>query len=190
MKRILTWFTVLIFLSSIYFVPALSAITLGDIPSDREPVVKEDTSKKAADSEKKDDKKQDDRSLKKDEKKVPEKDVKRAGEINPRLVCLLSVVMPGGGHFYLGNDTKGIAFCIAAGAGYTVAGFFMIKTMLAERGSIAYRNYLLLTGFVFFITLIVHFVGIIEAYSDAEEQNKKLMFKGSEDPFNSEVIME
>jgi hypothetical protein len=48
--------------------------------------------------------------------------------------------------------------------------------MLADRGSVAYKNYLLLTGFFFFITLIIHFVGIIEAYSDADELNKKNLF--------------
>lgn len=196
MKKVLTWSTVLIFISSIYLLPTLSAITLGEIKSDKsESVVIDD---KAADGKtdkavKKDDngnKTDSGKVKKKDEKLPPEDKKKKVKEINPRLVCLLSVIMPGGGHFYLNNDSKGIAFCIAAGTGYTASGIFLIKTMLAERGSVAYRNYLLLTGFIFFITLIVHFVGIIEAYSDAEEINKKNLFKNSDDPFDTEVMME
>ena len=195
MKKTITLLMISIFFSSMYALPSLTAITLGEIKSDKT----EETLKKETPA--------DNSSLKKEEKEktvIPEKEtkkkvkpekktepgaVKKADEINPRLVCLLSVVMPGGGHFYLGNDTKGIAFCIAAGVGYTASGFFMIKTMLAERGSVQYRNYLLLSGFLFFITLIVHFVGIIEAYSDAEEINKKNLFNGSNDPFESDIIM-
>ncbi|HOP62954.1 MAG TPA: hypothetical protein PK906_06255 [Spirochaetota bacterium] len=127
---------------------------------------------------------------KKEEKPVAEKKAIK-DEVSPRLVCLLSVVLPGGGHFYMNNDAKGMSFCLAAGAGYTLTGFFMVKTMLAERGSIAYKNYLLLTGFLFFITLIIHFVGIIEAYSDADEINKRNLFEsGNGEPYPSKMLYE
>lgn len=196
MKKIITLLVISVFFSSMYVLPSLSAITLGEIKSEKEAdtikndtiiddsaVIKDDKDKKTVIPEK------DDKKKKEAEGKTPDAGTKKVKEINPRLVCLLSVVMPGGGHFYLGNDTKGIAFCMAAGVGYTASGFFMIKTMLAETGSVEFRNYILLTGFLFFLTLIIHFVGIIEAYSDAEEINKKNLFNGSDDPFETEVIM-
>ncbi|HPS59604.1 MAG TPA: hypothetical protein PK514_16000 [Spirochaetota bacterium] len=195
MKKTMTLLVLSIFFSSMYALPSLSAITLGEIKSDKETdiinkgKVADDSVLKKDDKNKKTVKPEKDNKKGTAEEKSGEGGTKKVKEINPRLVCLLSVVMPGGGHFYLGNDTKGIAFCFAAGAGYTAAGFFFIKTMLADVGSVEHRNYLLLTGFVFFITLIVHFVGIIEAYSDAEEINKKNLFNGSDDPFETEVIM-
>jgi len=166
-----------------YFIPSVSAITLGEIKPD----------KKAEEAVKKADESPSDSSNKKippnDKKKVKESEKKeKLGKIkddkdliNPRLVCLLSVLMPGGGHFYLNNDVKGMGFCLAAGIGYTATGFFMVKTMLAEKGSAEYKNYMLLTGFLFFITLIIHIVGIIEAYTDAEEMNKEKLFKNNDD---------
>ena len=153
MNKTIALLVISIFFSNIYVLPSLSAITLGEIKSENE------SGSAGYDSEKKG------VTPEKDDKKKPLSEEKAPGEktkeINPRLVCLLSVVMPGGGHFYLGNDAKGIAFCLAAGFGYTVSGFFFVKTMLADIGSVQHRNYLLLTGFFFFITLIVHFVGII-----------------------------
>lgn len=190
MKKTITLFVISIFFSSMYALPSLTAITLGEIKSDKtaDAVKKESVIDDAAIQKNEKDKKEvtpDEKN--KDRKKTGNS--KKAKEINPRLVCLLSVVMPGGGHFYLGNDTKGITFCLAAGLGYTVSGFFFVRTMLADIGSVQHRNYLLLTGFFFFITLIVHFVGIIEAYSDAEDLNKKNLFNGSDDPFETEVNM-
>lgn len=196
MKKTITMLVISIFFSSMYALPSLTAITLGEIKSEKsadtvkKDVVVDDTAIQKNDKDKK---AVTPEVNNKDKKKISEKpgtgNSKKAKEINPRLVCLLSVVMPGGGHFYLGNDTKGIAFCLAAGLGYTVSGFFFVRTMLADIGSVQHRNYLLLTGFFFFITLIVHFVGIIEAYSDAEEINKKNLFNGSDDPFETEVNM-
>lgn len=170
---------------NIYLVPSVSAITLGEIKSDK---IDSDTVKKNSDTDKSDRKlpkeKRDDSPKLKEEN--PDRKI---DEVNPRLVCLLSVVMPGGGHFYLNNDIKGTGFCIAAGIGYTATGFFMIKTMLAERGSVAYKNYILLTGFLFFITIVIHFVGIIEAYSDADQMNKdKLFGNGDNDPYITKFV--
>ncbi len=184
MKKTLTIFTVILFVSSIYIFPAAEAITLGEIKS-------ESGTSKAAEQDKKVPAKTDEISQEKKGEATSEKQKELKKEVNPRLVCLLSVIMPGGGHFYMNNDAKGMSFCLAAGIGYTVTGFFMIKTMLADRGSVAYKNYLLLTGFVFFITLIIHFVGIIEAYSDADELNKKNLFEsGLDDPYSVNIIHE
>jgi len=175
-------FTAFIFFMSIYFVPSLTAITLGEIKPDNgsRPVVEE----KIPAGEKS--------SLKTDQPQgtpvVPPED-----DINPRLVCLLSVIMPGGGHFYLNQDAKGLSFCIAAGMGYTATGYFLIKTTFSDMGSREHKNYLLMTGFLFFMTLIIHFVAIVEAYSDADELNKKNLFgkdKESDNPYITKVIFE
>jgi len=188
MKKTISAATAIIFLISIYFAPSISAITLGEIKSD-----KQDTGSAKKDNletqniKKQDEKKPEKIPEKKDglDKKIEEKE-----PVNPRLVCLLSVIMPGGGQFYLNNDIKGIGFCLAAGVGYTATGFFMVKTMLADVGSVAYKNYLLLTGFLFFISIVIHFVGIIEAYSDADEMNKEKLF-GNEDnnPYITEFVL-
>jgi len=166
-KKIISILIACIFTMSIYILPSASAITLGELRSGSE--TSTDKTKAPAEEAKV-----------KPEEKTPKPELKEGKEdkkyINPRLVCLLSVILPGGGHFYMNNDAKGLSFCLATGAGYTITGLFMIKTMLADRGSVAYKNYLLLTGFFFFITLIIHFVGIIEAYSDADELNKKNLF--------------
>ncbi len=99
--------------------------------------------------------------------------------------------MPGGGQFYLNNDTKGLAFCLTAGLGYTATGYFLIKTMLSDSGTTEYKNYLLLTGFLFFISLIIHLVGIIEAYSDAEDMNRRNLFGSgkTDNPFIADIII-
>lgn len=185
MKKIISAFTIIIFLTSVYFLPSVSAITLGEIKPDK---IENESVKKTADKEpgytKKNEEKQPEKQKEPREKIEDERE-----QVNPRLVCLLSVIMPGGGHFYMNNDIKGIGFCLAAGIGYTATGFFMVKTMLADTGSTAYKNYLLLSGFLLFITLIVHFVGIIEAYSNAEEMNKQKLF-GNDDnnPYITEFV--
>lgn len=188
MKKIITSITLLVFISSVYIFPSAHAITLGDIKSEN-----------TASDVKADDKgqkintplKSEDPAKEKNKGLANQKDGNMGREVNPRLVCLLSVILPGGGHFYMNNDAKGMSFCLAAGAGYTVTGFFMIKTMLADRSTVAYKNYLLLSGFLFFITIVIHFVGIIEAYSDADELNKKNLFdSGAADPYSVNVIIE
>ena len=184
MKKTISITTVIIFIMSFYFIPSVTAITLGEIKPDKESV------KKSANPDMLNKKPEEKKAEKPPEKKEDTgKEKKDDEEVNPRLVCLLSVIMPGGGHFYLNNDAKGISFCVAAGIGYTATGFFMIKTMLSETGSVAYKNYLLLTGFLFFITLIIHFVGIIEAYSDADNLNKEKLFGNEDnDPYVTELV--
>ena len=172
MKKTFTIITISFFLLSIYIIPSANAITLGEI----KPESKNEINKA--------------NKIPDDKQQVTATTTGKE-HVSPRLVCLLSVIMPGGGHFYMNRDAKGMSFCLAAGAGYTATGFFMVKTMLAERGSVAYKNYMLLTGFMFFITLIIHFVGIIEAYSAADEINKKNLFNSNSDnPYPVRVITE
>lgn len=183
MRKTISFATVLIFLASIYITPTVSAITLGEIKPEKSedlPVKKSDAAE-ALNKKVPSDNKPDEKT----EKPVEEKE-----EINPRLVCLLSVIMPGGGHFYLNHDAKGIGFCLAAGVGYTATGYFMVKTMLADPGSVAFKNHLLLGGFLFFITIIIHFVGIIEAYSDADELSKEKLFGDADsNPYVTKIVM-
>jgi len=170
--KYLTIIVLKLFLLSFYLLPMAEAVTLGDI--------RDHESRKETDGHV--------------ERKIPalkDENIKRKrADKNPRLVCLLSVLMPGGGHFYLNNDSKGMGFCLAAGVGYTATGYFMVKTLLAEVGTTEFKNYLLLSGFLFFITLIVHFVGIIEAYDDADEMSRAKMFgrRDSDNPFSTDVV--
>lgn len=188
MKKTITIITIVLFVTGIYILPSANAITLGEIKSEN------GTSQVKKGGEEQDKKlpvKSDDALRESKGKPVPDKKQELKKEVSPRLACLLSAIIPGGGHFYMNNDAKGMSFCLAAGAGYTVAGFFMVKTMLAESGSVAYKNYLLLTGFMFFISLVIHFVGVIEAYSDADEINKKNLFESGEyDPYSFNITIE
>ncbi len=185
MKKTISFITILIFFMSIYFLPSVSAITLGEIKPEKQDG---ESVKKSNDAETMN-KKNGEEKKPPGKEKTPDDTKSDKEEINPRLVCLLSVVMPGGGHFYLNNDVKGIGFCLAAGAGYTATGYFMVKTMLSDIGSVAFKNYLLLTGFLFFITIVIHFVGIIEAYSDADEMNKEKLFGNDENnPYITDVV--
>lgn len=189
MKKIISVATASVLFLSLYFIPSASAIKLGEIKPDKKTEnIKPDESHPAIGKEKTA-QSEDPKKKVPEKKEIPREKPDDKEKINPRLVCLLSVLMPGGGHFYLNNDVKGMSFCLAAGIGYTATGFFMVKTMLAETGSAEYKNYLLLSGFFLFISLIIHIVGIIEAYTDAEEINKEKLFKNEKDnPLVTEFI--
>lgn len=182
LKSVISVLTATFFFISIYIAPSVSAITLGEIKSEKERESAVENISKG-------------KNLSKPDNNITLKpqSVDTPDEKNPRLVCLLSVIMPGGGHFYLNQDAKGLSFCIAAGLGYTATGYFLIKASLADTGSRKYKNYLLMTGFLFFMTLIVHFVGIVEAYSDADELNRKNLFgrdRDSDNPYITSIIYE
>ncbi|MFA5518312.1 MAG: hypothetical protein WDA74_03575 [Spirochaetota bacterium] len=179
LKSVISVLTAIFFFTSIYLAPSASAITLGEIKPETGRSTKENISNE-------------ERVVKPDADAPVNPQAEDDTDIkNPRLVCLLSVIMPGGGHFYINQDAKGLSFCIAAGIGYTATGYFLIKASLADRGSREYKNYLLMTGFLFFMTLIVHFVGIVEAYSDADELGKKNLFGSNADnPYGTKIIYE
>ncbi len=179
LKSVISLLTAILFFTSIYLAPSALAITLGEIEPEK---VRGSTRENIEKEEK---------FLKSDVDVSEHSQADNTDEKNPRLVCLLSVIMPGGGHFYINQDAKGLSFCIAAGIGYTATGYFLIKASLADRGSREYKNYLLMTGFLFFMTLIVHFVGIIEAYNDADELNKKNLFgKNTDNPYGTKIVYE
>jgi hypothetical protein len=178
---VISLFTAALFFLSFYLTPTLSAITLGELEVEK---AKDEQIEKTEKSE---------TTSNPDTITPGASPVVTKGEMNPRLVCLLSVIMPGGGHFYLNQDAKGLSFCIAAGIGYTATGYFLIKASFSDTGSTEYKNYLLMAGFLFFMTLIIHFVGVIEAYSDADEINKRKLFgsnNDSDNPYVTKVVFE
>jgi hypothetical protein len=109
---------------------------------------------------------------------------------DPRLACLLSLVIPGGGHIYLRRDLKGIGFCLAAGTGYTVTGYYLYRSFIQDRGP-DFRSKVIVSGLLFFISALIHVVGIVEAYSDAEEMNKRSFYGMNDpgDPYASRLVI-
>lgn len=89
---------------------------------------------------------------------------------DPRLSCLLSFIIPGGGEFYLRNDIKGLTFCLTTTTAYLLS-FYYLYQSVSVGGSDA-RNKLI-TGSIGFVTaVIVHIVGMVESYNDAVEINE------------------
>ena len=127
-----------------------------------------------------------------------EKDGQRVDEkkTDPRLACLLSVIVPGAGHVYIRKDVKGIGFCLGAGAGYTASAYFFYNSVLSSGGSGS--TGVILSGVFLLIATIVHIVGVVEVYSDAKEINEKARSrKGitfgpqkSNSPYITEIIRE
>ncbi len=109
---------------------------------------------------------------------------------DPRLACLLSLIIPGGGHIYLRRDLKGIGFCLAAGTGYTVTGYYLYRSFIRDKGP-DFRSKVIVSGLLFFISALIHVVGIVEAYADAEEMNKRSYYGMSdpESPYASRLIV-
>jgi TM2 domain-containing membrane protein YozV len=92
---------------------------------------------------------------------------------DPRLACLLSVIIPGSGHIYLRRDLKGIGFCVATGSGYIATGVYAYKKFLGSGKDDSFKSKVIVTSLMFFVSTVLHVVGIVEAYADTEEINKK-----------------
>ena len=88
---------------------------------------------------------------------------------DPRLACLLSLVIPGSGHLYLRKDLKGAGFCLASATGYGIAGYTFYRYYLSGSGS--KTTGIVVSGLFFFAAGVVHAVSVVEAYADAEEMN-------------------
>ncbi len=114
----------------------------------------------------------------------------QADNKDPRLACLLSLIIPGGGHIYLRRDLKGIGFCLAAGTGYTVTGYYLYRSFIQDKGA-DFRSKVIVSGLLFFISALIHVVGIVEAYADAEEMNKRSYYgmNDPESPYASRLIV-
>ena len=98
--------------------------------------------------------------------KIPYKD--------PRLACLMSFIIPGGGgHFYLRNDIKGVTFCVGLTLGYAAALFYMYSGTLGGKG----KSSLIIGGLVGLISIVIHVVSMVEAYNDAVKINEARFYR-------------
>ncbi len=181
-KKRITFFMLLIFMLHFYFLPALKAITVEE-EAGRKGIEKKETVRERSESAGEDDffgKVIENRNY-----------AGRPRKKDPRLACLLSLVVPGGGHIYLRKDLKGIVFCLATGTGYSVSGYYLYRSFIQNKGP-DFRSKVIVSGLLVLISGIVHVVGIVEAYTDAEEINKK-SFYGSNDtktPYVTKLIIE
>ncbi|MBN2403332.1 MAG: hypothetical protein JXN64_13175 [Spirochaetes bacterium] len=101
-----------------------------------------------------------------------------AEEKDPRLACLLSLIIPGGGHIYLKKDLKGAAFFFLSVAGYSAAGYYLYKGIAGDTDGAEKKSKIVISGLFFLLGIIFHVVGIVEAYNDAIEINEKNYYYG------------
>lgn len=99
-------------------------------------------------------------------------------EKDPRLACLLSLIVPGGGHIYLKKDIKGIALFSLTIVGYSAAGYYLYKGYKDDAGSSEKKSKMLISGLFFLVGVVFHIVGIVEAYNDTIEINKQKYYYG------------
>ncbi len=100
-------------------------------------------------------------------------------EKDPRLACLLSLILPGGGHIYLRNDLKGVAFFLLPIIGYSFAGYYLYSAKKEDSSGSEEKSKLVISGLLFLVSVIFHVVGIVEAYNDCIEINEKKFYYGS-----------
>jgi len=151
----------ILFSMHVYILPSVSAVT-----------VEEQAGKKNKDS-----------SLNNDDeflKKTPARRDSSGGmeEKDPRLACLLSLIIPGAGQIYLKKDLKGIAFFSLSVIGYSAAGYYLYKGMFGDADGAEKKSKLVLAGLFYLLGLIFHIVGVVEAYNDAIEINEKSFYYG------------
>lgn len=91
--------------------------------------------------------------------KIPYKD--------PRLSCLLSLIIPGGGEFYLRRDVKGVMFCISTTTVYLLSFYYLYLGFTSGTKSNLWTG---VVGTV--LGGILHVVGMVESYNDAVEINE------------------
>ncbi|MCX7678489.1 MAG: hypothetical protein N2316_04660 [Spirochaetes bacterium] len=112
---------------------------------------------------------------------------------DPRLACLLSLIVPGGGHIYLREDLKGAGFCLLTGASYGTAAYYFYKAYKGDYEDSEKKSKYVIGGLFTMIGAIVHVVGIVEAYNDAVEINEKNFYYGtshSKTPYIAEIVFE
>ncbi|MCX8124050.1 MAG: hypothetical protein N3F66_07780 [Spirochaetes bacterium] len=99
---------------------------------------------------------------------------------DPRLACLLSLIVPGGGHVYLRNDLKAAGFCLLTATAYSVSAYYLYVALMKTDSSTERKSRLILSGLLFVVGALIHVVGIVEAYNDAIEINEKQFYFGTE----------
>jgi len=113
---------------------------------------------------------------------------------DPRLACLLSLVVPGGGgQIYLRKDLKGIGFCLLTGTGYTLTAYFTYHFLAGPGKDTSLKTRIIIPGMLLMVSMIFHIVGVVEAYNDAEEINNEDLYYGiirRTDPYSAKIISE
>jgi hypothetical protein len=105
---------------------------------------------------------------------------------DPRLACMLSLIVPGGGHVYLRQDLKGISFCLLTGVGYGASAYYLYLALFGGASGTEAQSDLIVAALLFVVAAIVHIVGVVEAYNDAVDINEKKFYYGqalSESPY-------
>lgn len=93
---------------------------------------------------------------------------------DPRLACLLSLMLPGSGEVYLRKDLKGITFCLATATTYLLSFYYLYLGFL---GPAADQRKNMIIGSVGFIAgVIIHIVSMVESYNDAVQINEARYF--------------
>ncbi len=149
------------FTAHFYLIPSLYAVTVEEAAGKRErtsPQYYDELGTKAQE--------------RRDSKAVPQ-------EKDPRLACMLSLIVPGGGHIYLKEDLKGISFCLLSVVGYSASGYYLYAGLFGDSSDTEKKSMLIVSGLLFVIAAIVHVVGMVEAYNDAIEINEKRFYYGS-----------
>jgi len=128
-------------------------------------------------------------------RKVPERRDGKAGrqDRDPRLACLLSLIVPGGGQIYLREDLKGAGFCLLTGAAYGASGYYLYQAFAGDYEGTQKKSKMVVSGLFFVVGAIIHVVGIVEAYNDAVEINERSFYYGrgrSSSPYVAEVVFE
>lgn len=85
---------------------------------------------------------------------------------DPRLACLLSLILPGSGEIYLRKDLKGVSFCLSTAAAYTVASYYFYTFTLGQRQGLLIGSVAMLVG------SIIHIISMVESYNDAIQINE------------------
>lgn len=114
-------------------------------------------------------------------------------EKDPRLACMLSLIIPGGGHIYVRDDLKGIGFCMLTGAGYAASAYYMYSAIYQTDTSTDRKSQLIISGLLFVVAAIIHVVGVVEAYNDTLELNEKRFYYGAnreQTPYVARIIRE
>lgn len=160
-KRALALVLLGFFTAHFYLIPSLYAVTVEEAAGKKErtaPHYYDELGTKAQE--------------RRDSKAVPQ-------EKDPRLACMLSLIVPGGGHIYLRQDLKGISFCLLSVVGYSASGYYLYAGLFGNSSDTERKSMLIVSGLLFVIAAIVHVVGMVEAYNDAIEINEKRFYYGS-----------
>lgn len=106
---------------------------------------------------------------------------------DPRLACLLSIILPGGGHVYLRKDVKAVSFFALTSVLYASTGFFFYRALFAGASGAEMKSRLMIAGLMFAISAAIHAIGVVEAYNDAVDINEKKFYYGSDRSGNPKV---